>query len=328
MPSSQMKGNLRDSSESSYRNSSQNLSTNDLKSQKNNSSSDSNHLRQLKEYMENNQQESTSKTIEKEPEIPNIQVNNQQPVMNMPNNFSNIYQNQNIMNSNYPQMIFAYPFAQETPQSVPMISNNNNRYRVIQNTISPHVYLQNSSPYFINNQGFQQSNPLSNIQNYNINLNTPHYIVMNNRNGLKNEGSVTKDLIKTQSESFENMNSEKAQTYCFMNQNKPAQISNNQSLFNNFIYLKPNNEVPAFIPNQNNMMPNLNLIQNFQFLQPQNQAYCINGNNYTQNCRNGNFMNNGVYQMNGFNIQNVKMNINNQKDLLQNFNDEHKRGEN
>ena len=335
MPSSQMKGKLRDSSESSdtASNSSPNISTNYLKSQKNNSSSDSNQLHQLKENMGNNQQECTSQTIQKEPENPNIQVNNKKPRMNMPNNFNNIYQNQNIMNSNYPQMIFTYPFVQtdmETPQpAVPIISNNN-IYRIIQNTMSPLVYLQSSSPYFVNNQGFQQSNPvlIKNVQNYNMNKNTPHYVVMNNRNGFRNEASVTNDMIKTQSESFENMNSEKAQTYCCMNQNKPVEISNkNQSLFNNIIYLKPNNEVPVFIPNQN-MMPNINLIQNLQILQPQNQAYCINGNNYPQNYVHGNFMNNGVYQMNGFNNQNIKMNINNQNDLLQNFNDERKREEN
>ena len=336
MPSSQMKGKTIDSSESSYKtsNSSPNLSTNDLKSQQNISSSDSNQLHQMKEKMVNNQQENNNQNIKmNEPENSNIQVNNKQTPMNISNNYNNMYQSQNNMNGNYPHMIFTYPLVQtnlETPQQAIPIISNNNIYRIIQNAVSPLVYLQNPSttPCFVNGTTFQQTPVLmKNIPNYNLNCQTqPHYVLMNNRNA----GPVNSDLIKNSNESFENMNNEKAQAYCFLNQNKPVQISNNnQNLFNNIIYLKPHNDIPAFIPNQN-MMPNLNLIQNLQILQPQNQPYCLNSNSFPQNFPNNNFMNNGVYQMNSFTNQNVNMKMNNanQNEMMQNFNEDHKMEEN
>jgi hypothetical protein len=252
-------------------------------------------MHKSKEKMANNQQES----IQKKPENSNIQMNTIQQQINIPNNYNNIYQTQNNMNigQNCPQMFFTYPLIQtniEPPQqaAIPIIPQNN-IYRIIQNSMTPVVYLPNpQTPFYINNNGLQQIPVLiknaPNVQNYVVNPTQPQFVLMNNRN---NE---------------------------FFNQNKPMQASNN----NNIIYLKQNNECPALVANQN-MMPNLGLIQNLQILQPQNQGY-----GHPQNFSNNSFMNNGVYQMNNFNNHTMNMKINktstNSTEKLQTFNEDHK----
>lgn len=351
MPSSTIKGKTIDSSESSYKssNSSPNLSTNDLKSQKNTSSdSNQNQMHKAKENMANNQQEKASQKQEEDP------GNSKQQPMNIQNNFNNMYQNQTNMNmgQNYPQMFFTYPLVQsniEPPQhqqtAIPIISQNN-IYRIIQNAMTPLVYMPTNqqSPFYVNNNGFQQApvngfqqapvliKGINNVPNYGMAMaqQQPHIVVMNNRNG-----SVNNEIIKTQNDTFENINSDKGQAFCFLNQNKPVQISNNnQNLFNNIIYLKQNNEAPGYVPNQN-MMPNLNLFQNLQILQPQNPGYCINPNGFQQTFTGTpymNNMNNGVYQMNTFNNQNMNMkmngSINNSSEKMQNYGEDHKIEEN
>lgn len=311
-----MKGKPIDSSESSYKtsNSSPNLSTNDLKSQKNNSSSVSNQLQQPKDKNPNNKQENTQNQMPEPEDNSNIQGGNNK---NAPNNFNNIYQN-NMMNQNYQHMIFTYPLAQSnleaTQQAIPIVARNNS-FQIIPNSVPPVVYLSNPpQQYYFANNGYQQAPVLiKNIPLNNVNRANPnHFLVMNNINPYRNDLNSTTDMIKIPNENFESMSSDKNQGYCFVNQSsqtlQPLQISNNnQNLFNNIIYLKQNNDAPNFIPNQN-LMPPLSLIQNLQILHPQNsQGFCYNGpGNYapTPNYSSANFQNiqnNAGFQIAGYN---------------------------
>lgn len=284
-------------------NSSPNLSTNDLKSQKNNSTSASNPVQNPKEKNSRNQQENAQANQINEPDNSN-QMNNKQNSLNMGNNFSNLYQMQGNINPNYQPMILTYPMGHpniEASHNTIPIMLNNNPYRLLQNPVPSVVYVPNPpTPYFVSQNGFQQAPfifkniPMNNL-NRGVNQNQQFFL-------MNPYGNPSNEKIDIQAENFDKRANEKNQGFCFVNQNlgiPSVQISNNnQNPYKNIIYVHQKNEPQNFISNQN-LVPPMNFIQNLQILQPQTQGFCPNGNFYPSN-----FTNNETFQKTQFNNTN------------------------
>lgn len=274
-----------------------------MKSQQNNSSSVSNqNLKQSKDNSNSakKEQEKGSRTIQiKDFEDHTTQTIDNKKSSNIPNDFNNIYENQNQskINLNQSQNICTYPMAQMnyeiSQRTLPIISNNNYS-RIIQNSASPFAYLQNS--YNPDNIGCNTSQSPS-MFFHNTNRTQPQFVLINN-NKTNNE------IINGE-----------------INQNNNFQIpSTNQNFFGNLIYFQPNYDYSAYLQNQN-IVPNMNLMPNLPRIQNQNFNL---GNRFHAN---NTMINNNNFQMNNFNNQNLSFsmkNTNSNQNYMEKAKDEEK----
>lgn len=249
-------------SESSFKtsNSSPNLSTNDLKSQKNHSSSESNNIKR-QEIDQNQLKKTESDTCKADSNDNNVKPMNMQNLSQYSTTFQSHSTSPNMQN-----VILSYPMMQEMPTQIigQQYQPMNYQYN---NNMAPLILMQNSPYYIVMNPQYP---PM-----YNVNApNNGRFI-----NELHPDFNYN-NVSMQQNEQKYQMN--------FENQNKNGYFNNN------YIYYK--NQNPQMNQFQNNQYPqnpnmfqNLNMIQNLQYLQPGQNNFQMK-QNFQNNKQNGGVM--------------------------------------